>query len=109
MVIRVILEEFRRLRDDVVQAKELQKSKDHLVGSLILNLETSDELASFYGGQEVLTRSLLQPKDLIARIQNVEAAEVRNVARELFKETKLNLAVIGPYKKSAAFRKILKF
>jgi len=107
-VLRVILEEFRRLRDDLIPEKELQRSKDHLVGSLILNLETSDELASFYGSQEILTRSLLQPKDLIDRIRNVKAEEIRDVARRIFRNSQLNLAAIGPYKGSKQIQKILK-
>ena len=107
MVLKAILEELERLRDDLVDAKELQKSKDHLIGGLILSLETSDELAAFYGGQEVLTRSILRPPDLIANIRKVKAEEVRAVARQLLRGHKLNLAIIGPYKNSSPFQKAL--
>ncbi len=108
VVIRAILEECRRLRDELVPATELQRSKDHMIGNLILGLETADELASFYGGQEVLTKKLLPPEQIIDRINAVTAAEVRAVAKDIFKNEGLNLALIGPYHGTAPFKKNLK-
>jgi predicted Zn-dependent peptidase len=106
-VIRAILEECRILRDDAVPEKELQKSKDHMIGGLVLGLETSDDLASFYGGQEVLTGGILSPTVLTDRIRKVTARDVQKVARAILKDEGLNLAVVGPYKSQAAFKKIL--
>lgn len=107
--IRGILDECRRLRDELVPARELQKSKDHILGNLVLGLEASDDLASFYGGQEVLGRNLLSPEGYAARIKKVTAADVRAVARTVIKEKGLNLAVVGPYRNPKAFLKMLKF
>ncbi len=109
MVIKEILSELNRMKIDLVPAEELQKAKDHMIGNMILELETSDELAGFYGGQEVMTGKPLPPEEVIRRIQAVKAEEVREVARALFNDRRLNLAVIGPYRKEAPFRKILKF
>ncbi|MGC9968560.1 MAG: pitrilysin family protein [Minisyncoccia bacterium] len=106
-VIQAVLEECRKLRDEAVPEKELQRSKDHLIGNLILGLETSDELASFYGGQEILTKALLPPEKIIDRMNKVTAAEVRSVARAIFKSKGLNLAIIGPYRNRAMFEKNL--
>ncbi|MDO8536887.1 MAG: pitrilysin family protein [bacterium] len=106
--IKVILEEMARLKVELVGNRELQKSKDHIVGNMILGLETSDQLASFYGSQEILTGKMLQPKQIFDKIQGVSAEEIRSVARAIFKNEKLNFAIVGPYKKEAVFRKILK-
>ncbi len=108
LVIDVILEEMRRLKKELVGESELQRSKDHIVGNMILGLETSDELAGFCGQQEILTRRVLPVERLIAKIQGVRAGEVRAVANHIFRADKLNLAIIGPYKKSQMFKKILK-
>lgn len=107
-VIRAILEECRRLRDELIPEQELQKSKDHMIGNLILGLETSDEVASFYASQEILTKSLLPPEQLIDRIKKVGAGEIQKVAQELLKDNRLNLAVIGPYKDKKIFEKTVK-
>jgi predicted Zn-dependent peptidase len=107
-VIRAILEECIALRDGIVQEKELQKSKDHLIGNMILGLETSDDVASFYGGQEILTNKILPPELVVERIRKVTAEDVRTVAKAIIKNRGLNLAIVGPYKKKTAFKKILK-
>ena len=91
-----------------VGEKELQRTKDHMIGGLILGLETSDSLASFYGAQEILTKKLLPPEKIIDRIKDISAAEIRTVAREIFINKSLNLAVIGPYQNEEMFKKILK-
>lgn len=107
-VLGAVLEEFDRLRETPVGEKELQKAKDHLTGNLMLSLEGSDDLASFYGGQEIVTRSFVTPEELIKKIQRVTAREIQGLARSLFVRERLNLAVIGPYKKDKLFKKILR-
>lgn len=106
-VIAAILEECRLLRDVAVPEQELQKSKDHMIGGLILGLETSDDLASFYGGQEVLAGSVLSPATLTDRIKKVTARDVQAVAKAVLKNKGLNVAIVGPYKSQMSFKKIL--
>jgi predicted Zn-dependent peptidase len=106
-VVSAIIDECRIIRDNAVPEKELQKTKDHMIGGLILGLETSDDLASFYGGQEVLSEKVLSPEVLTDRIKKVTARDVQNVAKAILKDKGLNLAIVGPYKKQALFKKIL--
>lgn len=108
-VVKAILEELTRAKRELVGPKELQKAKDHLVGELLLGLETADELAGFYGQQEILTRRLLTPAEIVEKIMRVESPEVRAVARAIFRDPRLNLAVIGPQSRPESLRKILRF
>jgi len=106
-VLRAVLDECRTLRDNPVSERELQKTKDHMIGGLILGLETSDDLASFYGGQEVLAGAVLSPAVLTDRIKKVTARDVTRVARAIIKDKGLNLAIVGPYKKKTQFKKMV--
>ncbi len=72
-------------------------------------METSDELAGFYGSQEILSEKLSRPSQAIDKIRRVTSDEVRGLARTIFKNDKLNLALIGPYRKTETFKKILRF
>ncbi|MEK9154451.1 MAG: pitrilysin family protein [Patescibacteria group bacterium] len=107
-VISATIEELKKMTEDLVGDKELKKTKDHLLGNLMLSLETSDEIASFYGGQEILTRELISPEELAEKIQAVSAEEIMAVAQDIFKNEKLNLAIIGPFKEEEKFEEILK-
>ena len=107
-VIGAILGEFGKIIGNGVGKKELQRAKDHLIGQLVINLESSDELASFYGGQEILTKETISPKNLAKKIQAVKAEEIAEIANDIFKNNKLNLALIGPFEDKAKFESILK-
>lgn len=107
LVVSAILEECSDLKNNLLSEKEFQKTKDHMIGNLILGLETSDELASYYGSQEIMMKSIISPKELIKKINNVTREEVRSVAREIFKDNMINFAVVGPYKDKNKFKKIL--
>jgi len=108
VVIEAVMQECRRIRDELVPPTELQRTKDHMIGGMILGLETSDALAGYYGSQEILTKKFLPPEVIIDRIKKTSAAEVRAVAREIFINKSLNLAVVGPYQNEEMFKKILK-
>jgi len=97
-VIKAAIEEFSKLKKYEVGRDELNRAKEHLIGHLFLSLESSDELAGFYGGQEILGLPILTPKELAARIQKVTATEIKKIAEEIFIPDRLNLAVIGPFK-----------
>ena len=90
-----------------MSAAELQKAKDHLIGKLFLGLEGSDEWAGFYGGQEILEHNIKTPEEIVLDIQSVNAGEIKAVARDIFQNQKLNLALIGPFENPARFEKIL--
>jgi len=107
-VIKAILEEFQKIIEKPIEDKEIQRAKEHLIGRLIIGLETSDQLAGFYGGQEIITREILTPKEIIKKIQAVKKEEIKEVAFEVFQNQKLNLAIIGPFKEKERFEKILK-
>jgi len=107
-VIKVMLEEFQKVIEEPIENKEIQRAKEHLIGRLIIGLETSDQLAGFYGVQEIITREILTPKEIIKKIQAVRKEEIKAVASEVFQNQKLNLAIIGPFKEKERFEKILK-
>jgi predicted Zn-dependent peptidase len=107
--VTAIVNEFRRLKDELVGEEELAKTKDMLAGRLILELESSDELTEYYGFQEILRKKLSTPEEVIARMRSVSAKDVQKVAREIFVTEHLNLALIGPWKDKKVFEKLLKF
>lgn len=107
-VVRAILEECRKIRETVVPKAEFERSKEHMIGNLVLGLETSDELASFYGGQEIMTKKIISPAEVIKRVKAVTPEAVRAVAQAVFRNDHMNFSVVGPYRNGAAFKKILK-
>lgn len=109
LVIRTIIEECRKIRDGKFTAEELARAKSHMAGGLTVGLETSDAFALYYGGQEVLDKKLMAPENLLKKIKSVTIADVKKVAKDIFRDEKLNLALIGPQEDGAPLLKLLKF
>lgn len=108
-VIHAVLEECRKLMTELVSEEELEKVKECLIGNMKLSLESSDDIANFYGGQELLKKEIKSAEEKAQEVRKVTAKEIQKLANEIFKDEKLNLALIGPFKDKKKFVKILKF
>jgi predicted Zn-dependent peptidase len=108
--IKLILEEYKDLKDKKISEKELQKGKDYLKGKMFLSLDSSSKQASYYATQELLEKNILTPDQEFKRIDKVSVNDIKKVAEDIFVSSKLNLAVIGPFDDSEKLKilKILK-
>ncbi len=106
--IKIILKEYKNLKEKKVPREELQKAKDNIKGHLYLGLETSDAWASYLGTQEILKRKISTPAQECKMIDKVSQDDILKVARDIFQPRKLNLALIGPFKDKNKFQKLLK-
>jgi len=108
--VTAILEEYRRIAEETVEAKELAKVKEFLKGKLTLSLEDSENVAHSLGSQELLKKEIKTPAEIKAKIDAVTAEEVQTLARELFIPANVCLTVIGPFEgREKDFSKLLKF
>jgi predicted Zn-dependent peptidase len=107
--VKLILEEYKDLRDKKITEKELQKAKDYLKGVTLLSLDSSDVQASFYTAQDLLEGKILTPDEKFQKIDGVSVEDIKEVAEDIFVPEKLNLAVIGPIeeKEKKELKKIL--
>jgi len=108
-VIDAVISECRKLKKFKVTEEELNKVKECLIGNMKLSLESSDDIANFYGGQELLKKEIKSAEEKAKEIRKVTASQIQSLARDIFQNNKLNLALIGPFKEKAKFVKILKF
>ena len=107
--VQTILNEYKKVASQKVTEKELQKAKDFIKGKSVMGLESSNSVASFLVGQEVMRGKILTPKDIFKKIDKVTQEDILRVAKDIFKDEKLNLALIGPHKKTKELEEILKF
>ena len=107
-VTNLILKEYKRIKTKKINKLELQKAKDNFKGVFTLALESSDIQSAFYAGQELLIGKTITPKEQISRINKVTSNDILKVAKDIFQPSKLNLALIGPFRQKTKFKKLLK-
>lgn len=106
-VLQEILNQVRRLKNELVGPVELAKAKEMIFGHIEMGLESSNDVADWFGGQEILRKKIQTPEEVLKEISKVTAKDVQKVAREIFKNATLNLAAVGPVKKTPKLQRIL--
>ena len=94
--IRLILKEYKSLKDKKISQNELQKAKDYLKGVMSLSLDASDSQASFFALQELLEGVILSAEEKFKKIDEVSLDDIKKTAEDIFLTNKINLAIIGP-------------
>lgn len=106
--IALILSELKKTKTAPIGAEELTRGKEYIKGKITLGLEESNEVADFYGRQELFQKKMESPEEKIAKIMAVSAKDVQAAARDILRVERLRLAVIGPFADAARFQKLLK-
>ncbi len=94
-VVEHVMAEFRNLKDNRVTADELRRAKDHLKGSLLLNLESSSSRMSNLARQEKYLGRFLTLDEVGQHIEAVEDTDIQDLANEWFHQDRIALAVLG--------------
>ena len=104
MAVRLVIEQFRNFGRNTgkgsITDEEVSRAKEFLKGRFILELEDSHDLADLFVLRFLLERKILTPTQYLSRISAVTRDDLVRVAREIFTEKHLNLAIVGPYNKT---------
>jgi predicted Zn-dependent peptidase len=95
--IRAIVHQLDLLRQEPVPEDEMERTKQFVRGRLLLSLENSFAVGSWYARQELQGPDVLQPEESLAQVEAVQAADLQALAADLFQATRLNLAIVGPF------------
>ena len=91
----LILQEFRRIKAEPVEAAELQLAKDNLKGNLMLSLESSNSRMSNLARQEMYFGCQRSMDEILASIDRVTAEEIQQIAQQLLERDKCAMAALG--------------
>lgn len=93
--IKKIIEIIGDIKNNGVTKKELDDTKGHIRGQMALGLETSDQVTDFFGEQELFYGKMMQPEEILEKIEKVTQDDILRVAQEIFRPEKVSMAVIG--------------
>ena len=109
VAVKGIMEELNKIISNKVSKEELRKAKDYLIGSMYLGLESSDSLAQFYGFQEIMHEKIKTPKEIEKEIEKITAENIQKLAKQIFVNKNLNLAIVGNVQDTKSLEKLLHF
>ncbi len=106
--IKLIINEYDKVVKGGVELGEVERAKSYMKGSMVLSLEDSEELAHFYGKQQLMYPKVRDIQAYMAAIDAVTKADIDALAKDLLHHKNLRLAVIGNTKKQAALETLLR-
>lgn len=90
-----IVEIIKDIKNNGIAKKELEDAKSHIRGQVALSFETTDQVADFYGEQELFYKKIMQPEEILKKIEKVSQSDILKVTRDIFRPEKISMAVIG--------------
>ncbi len=94
-------------KGETITDEELNRAKEYIKGSTMLGVETSSDLASWYGFQFLLEKEIISPEQFCERIDLITKADVANIVSELIREDRFNVGILGPFDNQTEFDDLL--
>jgi predicted Zn-dependent peptidase len=94
-VVDLILAEFHKLKQESLTAEELTRAKDQVKGNILMGLESSSSRMANLARQEMYFKQFFTVDEVIARINEVEAAQVQAMAQRLFDPERIAVTLLG--------------
>jgi predicted Zn-dependent peptidase len=101
-VLKAIMCEVARLRDEIVPEVEIDRVRDFAKGRLELRLEDTRGVSGWLAGQELFLGRVRSVEEVSAIIDGVTTADIQRVARTYLRPELAYVAAIGPRASLAA-------
>ena len=94
-VVRLVLAEFKHLKEVPLAAEELKRAKDQLKGNLLMGLESSSARMANLARQEMYFHQFFTVDQLIEWVEAVDAESVQRLAGHLFDPARIAATLLG--------------
>jgi predicted Zn-dependent peptidase len=87
--------ELRKIKQEPIGLEELERNKDQLKASLMLNLESTSSRMSSLAQHEMNFARYISPDEIIEQVDAVSAEDVHRLANQVFRSDALAITVLG--------------
>ncbi len=106
-VVELIVQELKKIKKDKVDAKELDKVKNQVKGSLMLSLESSGSRMVQLAKEEIYFGKHFTLDEIIKKIDAVTSESINKFANRLLSGNSYALTMLGPIKENKITKEIL--
>ena len=107
--LKLVVNEFRRLREKAPSTSELQRAREYLLGQMDLNLEGTENQMMELGEQCLGYGRVAPPAQAKKKLAAVTGRQVRQAARDFLRPENICLALVSPLKSAKGLQELLRF
>ena len=107
--LKVIQKEIQTIQRGGISQADLEATKEHLIGGVLLNAENTDTRMTRLAKNEAVFGKYISYEELIADLEKVTVDDVVAVAQDAFQSKDLTLATLGPIKEEDLDLECLQF
>ena len=80
--------------------RDVERVKQMLKGQMLLSMEDSQSVASFYGRRLLIEGDVVDIHSIIEKVQNITVDQVIHEAQSIVHDERLRMAIVGPFTES---------
>jgi len=94
-VVALTLQEFRKMREQLVSHRELKRAKEYIKGSIMLGIESSSSRMTHLAQQLIYYRRIYKLEEILDAVERVAAREIRHLANRIFDPSYMALTALS--------------
>jgi predicted Zn-dependent peptidase len=106
-VLRLIMTEMNRLKEEPVDGAELRNAKEHLKGGLYLATESTDTQMTRLAHNEIIFGRHIPLQEVVEDIERVTAEDVMGLAQDVYKDGAVSVSLLGPVDGNVSYKDLL--
>lgn len=96
----LMTKELRKIKTEPVGREEFERAREYYRGQLLLGLEDTADHMLWMGEYMSAEGRIPSPREVLAKIDKITPDDIKRVANRVFKDSGLNLALIGSINKT---------
>jgi predicted Zn-dependent peptidase len=105
--LEIIFKELNRIMKEPIPHEELERAKEFYKGQLLFTMEDTMSHMLWLGEKIISKETELDVKKIVEKVASISKDDIMRVARSIFKNESINLAVIGPVKDENRLKGVL--
>ncbi len=105
--VEVVLAELEKLRDAPVPHDELEKAREHAIGSFRLSLETASAWTHRTAEALLSENEIRSAEETVTEYRAITAEDVQRVAQRFIRRDNVAISVVGPYDDANAIKEMV--
>jgi predicted Zn-dependent peptidase len=96
--LETVQDEIKKIIKGELSESDLAAAKDHLIGGIYLSSESSDSRMMRMAKNEFIFGRYVDSEEIVSQLEKVTVDEVIDVASDIFRDGKVSLTMLGPFR-----------